>query len=129
LACSGCITSAETILIEQQNHKEFLKLTEQIKLEGNNKSHDLLVVSIALQPILSFASKYEISPDSARGKLAALFKKLGANFVYDIEFATEISLLECGKEFVSRFRERNVKKSVPVLAAACPGSNYQIFCI
>ena len=126
MACSGCITSAETILIEQQNHKEFLKLTEQIKLE-DNKSHDFLVVSIALQPILSFASKYEISPDSARGKLVALFKKLGANFVYDIEFATEISLLECGKEFVSRFRERNLKKSVHVLAAACPGSNYFIF--
>ena len=126
MACSGCITSAETILIEQQNHKEFLKLTEQIKLE-DNKSHDFLVVSIALQPILSFASKYEISPDSARGKLVALFKKLGANFVYDIEFATEISLLECGKEFVSRFRERNLKKSVPVLASACPGSNYFIF--
>ena len=101
-------------------------MTEQIKLE-DNKSHDFLVVSIALQPILSFASKYEISPDSARGKLVALFKKLGANFVYDIEFATEISLLECGKEFVSRFRERNLKKSVPVLAAACPGSNYFIF--
>ena len=49
-------------------------MTEQIKLE-DNKSHDFLVVSIALQPILSFASKYEISPDSARGKLVALFKK------------------------------------------------------
>lgn len=31
LACSGCITSAETVLVKHQNHKELLRVIESNK--------------------------------------------------------------------------------------------------
>lgn len=56
--------------------------------------------------------------------------------MYDISFATELSVLECGKDFIQRYKTKDtVKKSVPVLASACPGQygcaiqhNYKIDC-
>jgi len=123
LACSGCITSAESVLVEQQNHLEFLKLKDQLRTNDEERMYDQLVISISLQPILSFATKYQLSPQEARAKLSGLFRQLGASLVYDIEFATHISLLECCRDFVSRFREKQVnKQAVPVLASACPGT-------
>ncbi len=32
LACSGCVTSAETILIQQQSHKELISVISQNKV-------------------------------------------------------------------------------------------------
>lgn len=70
LACSGCITSAESVLIGQQNHMEFLKLQEQLKTDTSQGTYDHLAVSLSLQPIISFASKFGTSPDETRGKLS-----------------------------------------------------------
>nr|CAG4650122.1 EOG090X05AC [Sida crystallina] len=122
LACSGCITSAESVLVEQQNYLEFINLKDQLKTDQNEGKYDIIVVSLSLQPVLSFALKHNLSPNEARAKLSALFRKLGAGLVYDIEFATEMSLLECGRDFVNRVRQKIFnKKAVPVLASACPG--------
>lgn len=33
LACSGCITSAESVLITQQSHEEFFKVLRRNKVE------------------------------------------------------------------------------------------------
>lgn len=33
LACSGCITSAETVLVHQQNHEELLKVINDNKVK------------------------------------------------------------------------------------------------
>lgn len=109
-------------MIEQQNHKEFLKLRNQLKSVNPNGAYDKLVVSLSIQPVLSFAAKYEVDPKESRGKLSSLFRNLGADLVYDIEFATELSLLDCGRDFVDRFHSKEaVKKSTPVLSSACPG--------
>lgn len=32
LACSGCITTAETVLVQQQNHEELFKIINESKL-------------------------------------------------------------------------------------------------
>lgn len=32
LACSGCITSAETVLVQQQNHEELFKVINDAKV-------------------------------------------------------------------------------------------------
>nr|CAG4649296.1 EOG090X05AC [Scapholeberis mucronata] len=37
LACSGCITSAETVLIGEQSHSEFLKVCQEIKANSESR--------------------------------------------------------------------------------------------
>lgn len=36
LACSGCITSAESVLITQQSHEELFKVLHNNKVDTNN---------------------------------------------------------------------------------------------
>nr|CAG4641660.1 EOG090X05AC [Eurycercus lamellatus] len=122
LACSGCITSAESVLIGQQNHIEFLKLCQDIESNTQEKIYDKLVVGLSYQPILSFAAKFKLSPTEARAKLSALFRQLGAVRVFDVESVCDLSLTECGREFVERYKKKTSNsKFTPVLASACPG--------
>lgn len=122
MACSGCITTAESVLIGQQSNVEFLKVCEAIRNESENRPFDHMVVTISHQPILSFAAKFKLSPLEARSKLSGLFRQLGASYVHDLTLATEMSLLECGRDFVERFRAGSSnKKILPVIASSCPG--------
>jgi len=114
LACSGCITSAESVLITQQSVDEFFSVLE-------NKLHDLkLVVSISPQAWASIATQYNTSGPSALAKLSALFKQLGAAAVLDISLSRDLSLVESCQEFVHRFTNR-AEKQIPVIASSCPG--------
>lgn len=70
---SGCITSAESVLIGQQNHTEFLKLCKEIQLSSESRVYDKIVVGLSSQPILSFANKFQVSPIEARAKLSGIF--------------------------------------------------------
>jgi iron only hydrogenase large subunit-like protein len=70
LACSGCITSAETVLIEEQSGqalREIFSLKQKIMTE-NVFPRKTIVVSLQIQPIVSLANKYHISVDEAANK-------------------------------------------------------------
>ncbi len=46
----------------------------------------------------------------------------GVDFVYDVTFSRELSLLESCREFVARYTRKDSDKSaLPMLASACPG--------
>ncbi|XP_064089535.1 cytosolic Fe-S cluster assembly factor narfl-like [Macrobrachium nipponense] len=67
LACSGCITSAEVILVSQQSHEEFYRVLAENEHECKRK---VIVVSLSPQAILSVAAKFSLSPDECTQKLA-----------------------------------------------------------
>lgn len=121
LACSGCVTSAETILITQQSHEELRKVLDANKVAAPGQQR-LVVVSVSPQSRASLAARFQLdSTDTAR-KLTSFFKKIGVHFVFDTAFARNFSLLESQKEFVQRFREQaNSREALPMLASACPG--------
>ncbi|KAK9393301.1 cytosolic Fe-S cluster assembly factor NARFL-like [Crotalus adamanteus] len=120
LACSGCITSAESVLITQQSHEELSKVLNANK--ASNSSKKLVVVSVSPQSRASLAARFGMTPLDAAKKLTAFFKNLGVHFVFDTTFARNFSLLESQWEFVQRFQRRaEDKKALPMLAAACPG--------
>ena len=54
LACSGCVTTAETILIEQHSIDEMLKNCL------NNKENKKIVFTVSPQSVLSLARNYNI---------------------------------------------------------------------
>eukprot|EP00730_Choanoeca_flexa_P017927 TRINITY_DN8687_c0_g1_i2.p1 TRINITY_DN8687_c0_g1~~TRINITY_DN8687_c0_g1_i2.p1 ORF type:complete len:476 (+),score=90.18 TRINITY_DN8687_c0_g1_i2:144-1571(+) len=113
LACSGCITSAESILIEMQNHAELKKTLLEKQETG-------LVVAacIAQQSYSSLAAKHGISALDACGKIVTYLKKLGADYVFDASLGRSIALRQC----TSEFRHRKLNGGVlPVLTSACPG--------
>jgi len=121
LACSGCITSAESVLITQQSKEEFytnLALVKQRQQEETSQGKPVVVISIAPQARASLAVHYGLSALQTLKRLITLFKDLGADHVFDTSFSREFSLLESMAEFVSRYKSGG---PLPMLASACPG--------
>lgn len=120
LACSGCITSAEGVLITQQSQEELMKVlneNQNHKLQGNLDKIKTIVFTVSPQPILSLAQRYELSPEDCSKHLAGYFKSLGVDLVLNTKIADDLALIESRNEFVERFRNQQV----PMLSSSCPG--------
>ncbi|KRX98108.1 Cytosolic Fe-S cluster assembly factor NARFL [Trichinella pseudospiralis] len=105
LACSGCITSAETVLIEQQGPKEFLKMIEEFSNDNkviSKETKSLFVVSISPQSRASLAASYNLTVE-------------------------ESTLLATAEEFVDYYRKNYLNSTStslsisPLITAICPG--------
>lgn len=127
LACSGCITSAESVLVTKQSQEELLRIFSERKyMDKNGELIDvkLVVISLSPQPTLSLAGRYKLSPTETSEKLAGYLKSLGADLVLDMTIAEDLSLLEAQQEFVQRYQEQQHDvnaKILPMLASSCPG--------
>lgn len=125
LACSGCITSAESVLITQQSQEELLRIFQDKVAESqkDGTSSTYIVVSLSVQAVLSVAERYTVEPEQALHKLAGYFYKLGADTVLDMTAADDFALLESAKEFVERYKaaKSGVKNQLPMLSSSCPG--------
>ncbi|RPD78364.1 iron hydrogenase [Lentinus tigrinus ALCF2SS1-7] len=121
---SGCITSAESVLITMQSHAEVLNF-----LENNppppSCHYRFPVISIAPQSLASLAASLSSSSSQPVSLLQVLRRVsvfcrdvLGFEHVYDTTFARHISLLEHAKEFAER---KSGEGKLPMLASACPG--------
>ncbi|XP_077412628.1 cytosolic Fe-S cluster assembly factor narfl [Vanacampus margaritifer] len=120
LACSGCITSAESVLITQQSHEELFKVLRNNKVSEAEKK--VVVVSVSPQSRASLAAFYGLSSSEVGRRLTSFFKGLGVHHVFDTSFSRTFSLLESQREFVERFqRKEQDSRSLPMLTSACPG--------
>jgi len=135
LACSGCVTSAESVLVAMQSHEEVYKVLEE-------QPHLVPVLSIAPQSVASLAALHDISPETCLRRLRVAFReRLGFRLVFDTTFARHLSLLEGREEFYEKSPIHKGKRKAglttngssteaessktpsafPLLASACPG--------
>ena len=110
LYISGCVTSAETVLIQEQSYDKLLSLllkqnqhstTEGIKdLEENN-----LVIVVALSPQSVASVGHYIGKDCGQTflLLSALLKSLGVHYVLDATSTGDVALVAAGYEFLHRY--------------------------
>lgn len=135
LACSGCITSAEGVLITQQSQEEVLKVLKENnehKAAGNDAQIKTVVFTVSQQSILSLAYKYGSTDiEEIAARLTGYFKRLGADLVLNTKIADDLSLIESRNEFMERYKSvvlNNEAKSaaaaaqlMPMLSSTCPG--------
>ncbi|KAF1760270.1 hypothetical protein GCK72_008516 [Caenorhabditis remanei] len=107
LACNGCITSAETVLVEEQS---FGRLLEGIR---NSK---MAVVTISPQAITSMAVKLKKSPQIIAKQISAFFHRHGVKYVLDSSLGRRFAHSLAFEELVS-----TPSTSRPLLSSACPG--------
>lgn len=118
LACSGCITSAETVMLEKQSLDEFL---------SNITNGKTVIVSLSPQSRASIAVHYGLSPVQVFRKLTTLFKSVGVKAIYDTSCSRDLSLIESCNEFISRYKQscsdntNESRSSLPMISSACPG--------
>jgi iron only hydrogenase large subunit-like protein len=97
---SGCVTSAETVLIQEQSYSKLLD-----KLASGDGS--VVVVAISPQSRASIAGFIadqgaEMSPVEAFLKIASALKALGVYYVIDTASAGDVALVEAREEFLHR---------------------------
>ncbi|GMH05240.1 hypothetical protein Nepgr_007080 [Nepenthes gracilis] len=118
LACSGCITSAETVMLEKQSLDEFL---------SNINKGKAVIVSLSPQSRASLAVHFGLSPLQVFKKLTTFFKSLGVKAVFDTSSSRDITLIEACNEFVTRYKQsqssddERIQTLLPMLSSACPG--------
>ncbi|RYF15089.1 MAG: hypothetical protein EOO77_13680, partial [Oxalobacteraceae bacterium] len=111
LACSGCVTTAESVLIGLQSWSE---VEETLKAAEKK----IVVASICPQSIASIAASYNLPLDTTFRKLRTLLKSLGFSHILSTNVGRELSLHEAGVEFVNHYRS---SPTTPLLTSACPG--------
>ncbi|TFK26465.1 iron hydrogenase [Coprinopsis marcescibilis] len=126
LACSGCITSAESVLITLQSHTEVFNFIETNK-SVPPESQKILVLSVAPQSLASLAASLSVTPRQILRRVRRFFTQvLGFSQVLDTTFARHIAL----REHLLEYDERKTKDrlggeaaegQLPMLASACPG--------
>jgi iron only hydrogenase large subunit-like protein len=99
LACSGCVTSAETVLITEQSNS---KLYEALA----NPSISKVVLTLSPQSLASLASNFDTPATQLSQLLVNFFSAVGAVLIPDTSVSAELSLLETAFEFITRFRQQ-----------------------
>jgi len=105
LACSGCVTSAETMLIQEQSYEKLLYKLNPITLENTS-----IVVTISPNSKASIASFLGMNSVECFLRIAAALKSLGVTYVLDASSGGDVALVEAREEFMKRYSEGQKKE-------------------
>jgi iron only hydrogenase large subunit-like protein len=128
LACAGCVTSAETVLVTQQSIEEFERM-----LHAGPAAYDLFVVSVSPAARAAIAVHSGLSLCDTHSHLTGFLKTIGCHQVIDCGVGADLSLMQAAAEFVHRFQAAGaaaagappssdaVPLPLPLLTSSCPG--------
>ena len=69
----------------------------------------------------AWAEQFNLSPEFATPKrMAAALRELGFNYVFDTDFAADLTIMEEGSEFLERFTHKKDYRW-PMFTSCCPG--------
>jgi iron only hydrogenase large subunit-like protein len=146
LACSGCVTSAEAVLISLQSHTEVLKTLDTyppldlripptVELDSTDDARPpeharLFVASVSPQVRASLAATYGISERQAEHMIEQFLSgaqglksggRHGSSFAYviDTNRMREACLVLAADEIAQSFQSNSHLR--PILTSACPG--------
>ncbi|CAI7836982.1 unnamed protein product [Closterium sp. NIES-53] len=136
LACSGCVTTAETVMLEQQSahhmlhhlphpgaHADSAGQTGQGGDGGQGgEGRKVVVVSLSPQSRAALAAHYKITPLQAFRKLTSFLHSLGVAAVFDTSASRDVTLIEACHEFVCAFRRHATAHATTALASAPAGT-------
>ena len=140
LACSGCVTSAEAVLVEAQSVSKFLADVSEWASRPD-ASACVRVATISPQARASLAQRFRVTPAQVMARLErALRTRYGFACLLDAgQVFHDVSLLETAAEFVARFQSSSSSSSsslsssstaaqasttprqLPLLSSSCPG--------
>ncbi|RPA78715.1 iron hydrogenase [Ascobolus immersus RN42] len=113
LACSGCVTSAEALLVSLQSHDEVLDSLEKYK--GEKK----FVAMVSPQTRASLSAALGISPIEVQIMVENCLYEIGFDLVVDVDLGKTIALEYAFQEVKESLENKERKR--PILTSACPG--------
>lgn len=117
LACSGCITSAEEILVAQHSHDQLIKA---IRDKVDNGTDKVFVASISHQSRASLATAYNLTVDEVDRLLINLFiNQMGFTYIIGTSLGRKLSLIYEAQNIIQR--KHRYSEEGPILSSICPG--------
>ncbi|KAI5801479.1 putative iron-sulfur cluster assembly associated protein Nar1 [Peziza echinospora] len=141
LACSGCVTSAEAVLVQLQSVREVLD-----NLTSSSSGEKTFVALVSPQTIASLAASYGVTTQEARNMVGWLLSESsdvgiqgkvplsagegrggkGFTYVLDTDLGRDISLVYAFEEVwksLQQQQNQSLDKPIksPILTSACPG--------
>ncbi|CAI4049758.1 hypothetical protein N7582_004746 [Saccharomyces uvarum] len=130
LACSGCITSSEEILLRSQSHSVFLENWGKLSQQPDK----FLVVSVSPQCRLSLAQYYGMTLEAADLCLMNFFEtQFRCKYMVGTELGRIVSINKTVEKIVAHKEQQRQQRqqgaaaadstadSKPLLSAVCPG--------
>ena len=124
--CGQCVTHCPTAALRERDDTEPVL---DILADGSFTT----VVQVAPAVRVAWAEEMGLEPGpAATRKMVAALKRLGFHYVFDTNFAADLTIMEEGSEFVERFTHRD-QYQWPMFTSCCPGwvrfvkSNYPEF--
>ena len=124
--CGQCVTHCPTAALRERDDTENVL---DILADGSLTT----VVQVAPAVRVAWAEEMGLTPGpAATKKMVSALKRLGFHYVFDTNFAADLTIMEEGSEFVERFTHRD-QYQWPMFTSCCPGwvrfvkSNYPEF--
>lgn len=115
LACAGCITSSEEILLSRQSYSVFMDTWRQVSNERE------LAVSISPQSRISLANYFEMPMDEFLLCLMNFFKVyFGCKYFVGTQIGRNITIYRTN-QLLKNLKSRGELEGKPRLSAVCPG--------
>ena len=112
--CGQCITHCPTGALRERNDipKVFEALADPKKVT---------VIQVAPAVRTAWAEELGLKPeDATEGKMVAALKRMGFDYVFDTNFAADLTIMEEGNELLERLGNSG-KYAWPMFTSCCPG--------
>lgn len=110
VGCGKCVKACPTGAIKGNSS---LRAVQDI-LKNKNKEK---IVAPAPAVRVAIMEEFGLSPKDAEGILPTLFKKLGFDRVFDVNFGADLTAIKEGEEFLKRIE---TGKNLPLFTSCCP---------
>ena len=112
--CGQCITHCPVGGL--QEHDDTGKVFDALA-----DTERITVVQMAPAVRSAWADYYHLDPKFATAeRMVTALKTMGFDYVFDTDFAADLTIMEEGSEFIDRFTHRN-KHRWPMFTSCCPG--------
>lgn len=112
--CGQCVTHCPTgaLTVRDDTNKALRALADP---------EITTVVQVAPAVRAAWAESFGLDAETGSvGRLVAALKRIGFDYVFDTNFAADLTIMEEGSEFIERFTHRG-KYRWPMLTSCCPG--------
>ena len=112
--CGQCVTHCPVGALRERDDVASV-------LKALNDPKKICVVQIAPAVRTAWGEELSLTEEQAtEGHLAATLKQMGFDFVFDTNFAADLTIMEEATEFIERFKAGELDK-MPMFTSCCPG--------
>jgi NADP-reducing hydrogenase subunit HndD len=116
--CGQCVAVCPTGALTEVDHTNRL-------IEDLANPTKTVIVQTAPAVRAALGEEFELEPGtSVTGKMVTALRELGFNYVFDTDFAADLTIMEEGTELldrISRHMQGDTSVKLPILTSCCPG--------